>query len=61
MMVRSAALERSRDTQAVCRMARTLLGANPAPETRGTVGLLIYDFLNAPATATVDELLQVRF
>ncbi|KAL3459608.1 kinase-like domain-containing protein [Aspergillus heterothallicus] len=61
MMVRPAALERSRDIQAVCRMARTLLGANPKPEIRGTVGLIVSDFLNAPATATVDELLQHSF
>ncbi|KAL2814408.1 hypothetical protein BJX63DRAFT_431324 [Aspergillus granulosus] len=61
MIARHAARERAKDIHAFCRMASTLLGPNAAPETRETIGLLASDFVNAPPTATVEELLQHLF
>lgn len=55
-----AGREKSQDIQAVYSMARMLLNQKTAPERRGTVGILASDFVNAPPTATIDELLQVR-
>ncbi|KAL4947080.1 hypothetical protein BDW69DRAFT_199916 [Aspergillus filifer] len=61
MVLRPAEQEKSQDIQAVCRIARTLLGQNKIPEARGTVGILASDFTNVPPTATIDELLQHSF
>jgi hypothetical protein len=59
MVSRPQGREKSADVQAVCTLAGALLELDDMPGTRGTIGLLASDFVNAPLTATVDELLKV--
>ncbi|PYI13428.1 hypothetical protein BO99DRAFT_452749 [Aspergillus violaceofuscus CBS 115571] len=54
-----SSLEKARDVQAVCRLARCLLDDEETTSVHGTIGLLAEDFAGAPATVTADELLQV--
>jgi hypothetical protein len=59
MVTRREGREKSADAQAVCALAGALLELDDMPGTRGTIGLLASDFVNAPPTATIDELLKV--
>jgi hypothetical protein len=54
-----SSLEKARDVQAVCCLARCLLEDEETTSVHGTIGLLAEDFAGAPATVTADELLQV--
>lgn len=59
MVSRPQEREKSADVQAVCTLAGVLLELDDMPGTRGTIGLLASDFVNAPSTAIIDELLKV--
>ncbi|KAF7177422.1 hypothetical protein CNMCM7691_005627 [Aspergillus felis] len=59
MVTSPEARDKSADVQAVCALAGALLELDDMPGTRGTIGLLASDFVNAPPTATIDELLKV--
>ncbi|KAH2152324.1 hypothetical protein KXW37_001983, partial [Aspergillus fumigatus] len=58
MVTSPEARKKSADVQAVCALAGALLELDDMPGTRGTIGLLASDFVNAPPTATIDELLK---
>ena len=58
-MIREPILQgKSQDIEALCNIARSLLGLEPG-RVRGTMGRLAKNFTNAPPNATVDDLLQV--
>ena len=58
-MIREPILQgKSQDIEALCNIARSLLGLEPG-RVRGTMGRLAKNFTNAPPGATVDDLLKV--
>ena len=60
-MIRKSSLQgKFQDIEAVCNIARTLLGLDDMTGVRGTLGLLAVDFIAAPTDVTVEDLLQVH-
>lgn len=59
-MPKRSVLSKAEDVQAICNIARRLLGLEEPTKVRGTIGLLAEDFAGAPSTATAGDLFQVK-